>query len=232
MSKVLGFFDVAYVINLDHRPDRMENVTREMQKVGIDFVRVPGVEYVGDGKDLPDAPGYETPDKKCRALGCSLGHRRAVQMAKASGASNCLIFEDDVTFIQGFAKEASAALRELRWVDWELFYFYSDPHLVPPLSVGITEHLRILPGTCCCHAYALNKRAIDYFLGEFNPPYNGMIVDYFTKSAPLVKVATKVNLAFQASGFSDIKHEYVVNSPGKPHVCVKTKEEYEALIKA
>lgn len=80
--------DKIYFINLDHRTDRLENITNELYKTNIDRTkinRVPGV-Y------LPSAP----------YLGCAKSHYNALSEFVNSDESNktCAIFEDDFVFTE------------------------------------------------------------------------------------------------------------------------------------
>jgi len=68
-----------YVINLDHRQDRLLQITKELQ--GIPFKRFSAIKT---------SPGI---------VGCGLSHLAVLKEARALGIKNLLIFEDDFTFM-------------------------------------------------------------------------------------------------------------------------------------
>jgi GR25 family glycosyltransferase involved in LPS biosynthesis len=81
-------FDMVCFINLDHRRDRLEHITNELNKTNIDknkINRISGL-YVKD----------------FGALGCSKSHILALESFINSSESNqnCLILEDDFEFTQ------------------------------------------------------------------------------------------------------------------------------------
>jgi len=74
----------VYYINLDHRPDRKEEITSQINKIGLlsKTTRIPGVYEKGRGH-----------------LGCSKSHVIAMEDFINSDYKNCIIFEDDFKFI-------------------------------------------------------------------------------------------------------------------------------------
>jgi len=82
----MDFFGGVYVINLDRRPDRLDQITDELDRIGLPFKRFAAI------------------DRKPGILGCGLSHLAVLKEAKTLGLKNILIFEDDFTFSIG--KEA------------------------------------------------------------------------------------------------------------------------------
>jgi glycosyl transferase, family 25 len=69
-------------INLDRRTDRLEEITGEFARMGIEnAIRFPAVEH------------------KVGAVGCMKSHLAVLKMAKANNWTNVLIFEDDFLFV-------------------------------------------------------------------------------------------------------------------------------------
>ena len=82
----LNNFDIIYYINLNHRKDRLENITNELNKTNIDkkkINRIPGI-YMKD----------------FGILGCAKSHCLALEAFLKSSYENkyCIIFEDDFQF--------------------------------------------------------------------------------------------------------------------------------------
>jgi glycosyl transferase family 25 len=76
-------FGGVYVINLDRRPDRLDEITGELDKIGLPFKRFAAI------------------DRKPGILGCGLSHLAVLKEARELGLKNVLIFEDDFTFTVG-----------------------------------------------------------------------------------------------------------------------------------
>ena len=70
----------AFVINLKRRKDRLDHITKECKRVGLDMVLVEAV----DGKvDFPE----ENPRIIQAAFGCYESHRKVLKLIKESGES-------------------------------------------------------------------------------------------------------------------------------------------------
>jgi GR25 family glycosyltransferase involved in LPS biosynthesis len=85
-SDGLNNFDVIYYINLDHRKDRYEHITKELSKTNIDETKIKKISgiYV----------------KELGILGCAKSHCLALEEFIKSGKDNCIIFEDDFQFTE------------------------------------------------------------------------------------------------------------------------------------
>ena len=83
VSHVMDYFGGAYVINLDRRPDRLDEITDELDRIGLPFKRFAAI------------------DRKPGILGCGLSHLAVLKEARSLGLKNVLIFEDDFTFSIG-----------------------------------------------------------------------------------------------------------------------------------
>ena len=82
---LLGILDLLgiYVINLDHRTDRLAEVTKELDDMGLKFKRFSAIKTT---------PGF---------IGCGLSHLAVLKEARSLGLKNVLIFEDDFKFLIG-----------------------------------------------------------------------------------------------------------------------------------
>ena len=79
-------FDMVCYINLEHRTDRLEHITRELSKTNIDKNKINRIE----GLFLKDFP----------ILGCAKSHCLALEkfLASSEDIKGCLILEDDFEF--------------------------------------------------------------------------------------------------------------------------------------
>ncbi|MDE0703376.1 MAG: glycosyltransferase family 25 protein [Rhodospirillaceae bacterium] len=103
-----------YVINLDRRPDRWEAITADLERLGLEATRIPGVEAVelierdkearekGNSPLLSINPG---------SAACMIGHSEALTRLIESDFPAALILEDD-------AELASDTPSLLQSTDW------------------------------------------------------------------------------------------------------------------
>jgi GR25 family glycosyltransferase involved in LPS biosynthesis len=78
--------DVVYYINLEYRKDRLDHITKELNKTNLDkskIKRINGI-YIKD----------------FGILGCAKSHILALETFLGTNHQNCIIFEDDFTFSQ------------------------------------------------------------------------------------------------------------------------------------
>ena len=180
MSDPFKFFDAIYCINLDSRPDRWEEVTREFTAIGIiDRVeRVPGIEHAKPQE------------------GCRLSHVECVRRASAAGAETALIFEDDVTMPHFSPELLTRAIEQLRAIpDWELFFFGGRVRTRPAERYENLFRARFTQS----HAYAIHRRAFAKLERSYPP------IDVFYADK-LKSYGAQPMLAWQRDGFSDIQH--------------------------
>jgi uncharacterized protein DUF6165/glycosyl transferase family 25 len=177
ISGPFEFFDAIYCINLDSRPDRWQEATREFTAIGI-MDRVERVAGIRHANPLE---------------GCRLSHLECVRRASAAGAEIALIFEDDVT-MPGFSPELLAqALDQLRAVpDWELFFLGGRVWTRPAERYENLFRARITQS----HAYAIHRRAF----AKVERSYPSIDVFYANN---LKSYCVLPMLAWQRDGFSD-----------------------------
>lgn len=77
-----------FYINLDKRQDRKKEFESEMDKIGWEAERFPGIYY-------PPPKGI---------VGCGKSHLEVLKLAKNRGYKNVLIFEDDFVFLESKEK--------------------------------------------------------------------------------------------------------------------------------
>ena len=77
----MRFIDIPkFVINLEKRPERLSEITQEMNYMSWDFEVFKGI----------DANGY---------MGCTLSHLEIIKIAKERGYSKVMVIEDDCVFM-------------------------------------------------------------------------------------------------------------------------------------
>lgn len=98
-------FPHILVINLNERKDRWAHISTQLNTAGVSYERIEGIKRRDGWK------------------GCSLAHKKAVQVAKERGYPWVLILEDDCLLVDGW-KERFIELLPLLWErrnEWEVF---------------------------------------------------------------------------------------------------------------
>ena len=125
-----------YFINLDHRTDRLEQITKELNDMGLKFKRFPAIKTT---------PGI---------LGCGLSHLAVLKEARDLGLKNVLIFEDDFKFLIGkeeFHEKIENFLRS------ESFDVVMLAYLVQKSEPYVPGLIKVLNGQTAS-AYIVNER--------------------------------------------------------------------------
>jgi glycosyl transferase, family 25 len=155
-----------YVINLDRSPERLMEITRQLEKFGLSYERVEAV----DGKlateaqrALLDEMGYKSRHGKTSLpgeLGCYLSHVKAIEVFLASDSPFAIILEDDAILEDGFRQGIEDLLKHAH--RWDMIKL-SGVHSGTPLSVLQLKQnlvLAVMFSKCTgSSAYILNRRA-------------------------------------------------------------------------
>lgn len=168
---VFSYFDAAYYVNLDNRPDRREAFERRSKEAGFEAERFSAI-------CPPPTPKNLTTDWKRDhfKLGCTLSQQAVVRLAKERKQKNILVFEDDCVFIPNFISEFPKYVDDLReQSNWDVLYLGGSPE--PDFQTKglkceqISPNLYYNPGVVWgAHAYAMNEGLFDMFLESRNYP--------------------------------------------------------------
>jgi glycosyl transferase family 25 len=132
-----------YVINLDHRKDRLEEITKELDN--LKFKRFPAIKT---------SPGM---------IGCGLSHLAVLKEARELGLKEVLIFEDDFTFSES---------KEHCWKTVEEF-LKNETYDVVMLAYALNSSKPYKPGLLkvldaqTASAYIVNNRFYDTLINLF-----------------------------------------------------------------
>ena len=168
-----NYFDAAYCINLESRPDRLFNFMERARSVGLEVIRFPAIM-----PSLEECMGpwfYDIDVHRNKKLGNTLSHQAVIRDAKAKGYKRVLVFEDDAFFLSEF-NQFQDYVEELRMVPyWDIFYLGGSPDngfhsrkFIPCEQVTNTHllyHVDVVWGT---HAYAIQESFYDTVL-NINP---------------------------------------------------------------
>lgn len=175
-------FDKIYVINLDRRSDRYQQVLREFDKVGLKGVeRFPAIDGATLGitkKDL-DNPGI---------VGCFLSHYSILHEALRKGYKRILVFEDDVSFINGF-NEIFRFIYPKVPTDWELLYLgYTERFGVYSFKESINDYVKIPNDPWGTQAYMVQNEGIQKLYDNLKEIKDHIDIQISRTIHPMLKV--------------------------------------------
>ena len=99
----MELFKHSLFINLKHRTDRLEHVTNEFKKMGINAERIEGIQ------------------PKSGAVGCTMSHIKCLEIAKSRNYEQVFICEDDITFTSPEKfKEQITKFNENKDINWDV----------------------------------------------------------------------------------------------------------------
>jgi glycosyl transferase family 25 len=166
MKRIIEYFDRAYIINLEDRHDRREEVIQEFRQLGINVPNHSVRFYTA--KRLTEKGPF--PDIGTR--GNFTSHRNVLRLAHQDRLRNVLVFEDDVSFRDFNASLEAQILTHLARNAWDIVHF---GYLLPS-DTGLEGPLVNFPkGVVGAHFYAVNGAFIDPLLQfmdqcEVRPP--------------------------------------------------------------
>lgn len=135
---------IPYIINLEHRSDRLQHIIGEVSKLNIqNYNIVKAVEY---------SPSW---------VGCFKSHKKCIQLAKDTNQPYSFILEDDAYFIDDALHYFNQSIVELNQYNWDMFFLGAN---LQTQSQKISDNLLKINGAFCAHAYIVNSKIYDYIL--------------------------------------------------------------------
>jgi GR25 family glycosyltransferase involved in LPS biosynthesis len=173
------------VINLDSRPERMKDTTKELERFGFAHI-------------------YRFPAIKGGETGCALSHYECLK-----GEGNLFIFEDDVTF-EPYARSFFEAAVEQLPDDFDLFYLGAN---VKTPAIRYSENLyQITGGVHTTHAMLWSAKGREQMLNLWSPGKDNVHqIDqwlFVTGQKLLNCFVCYPMIAFQRADHSDIRNQY------------------------
>ena len=192
--------DNVFVINLKRRPDRLKEVTTEMQKHNIQFERFSAIDDIN-----LELSGV----KMKRGLGCALSHLTIYKFMLQRNYKQIAVFEDDVYFHENFNELFPIIYKEVP-NDWDLLYLGGNNYQPAQL---ISTHIEKTTCTYGFHGYLIKRLAcIEFYLANRNKELKGEIdiaINNYIQYYEMRAYICKPKLAFQKPGYSDIRHKEV-----------------------
>ncbi len=224
------------VVNLDNRPERWNRLLVSSKEC-VPAEKLRRISAVV-GRDLPSFKdpkwfkGKPTDARWAARAGCTLSHRKIMEMAESEDQPFTLVIEDDADFSKIYSSEFSYLLEQLieDHTSWDVCYLGYSKATGPALlktQVG-THSIFEVSGCATTHAYLVNARARNWILK--NLPTEAAIWTWIAKhraidrwyarhlSRNLRVIAISPALIPQSEGYSDILQQevdYEIEFPGK-----------------
>lgn len=193
------YFDKIYVINLDHRVDRMTTVIENFKLIGLtDYQRFSAIKT-----DM----GWD---------GCNKSHLGVIEDARKNGYENFLVFEDDFVLHENFVELFTEFMGQLP-SDWDMVYFGGNTSMATTKE-RVSKNLIKPNSILTTHCYGMKNTIYDKVLDEspnMSPQsgfFRGQVIDvyYSQKICPTHNVyLTNPMLCTQSNGYSDIEKRNV-----------------------
>ena len=120
-----------------------------------------------------------------------------IREAKRRGWKNCLIFEDDCVFEEGFVDKVKVCIEELKDIEWDIFYMGGEPNgICESVSPNLAKCLSGMYGT---HAYAINESFYDRMIKT--PHTHGVIDTLYLNQSDRTYIVAKELLVLQDDNF-------------------------------
>jgi GR25 family glycosyltransferase involved in LPS biosynthesis len=193
------YFDKIYLINLDRRPDRLEECEKEFEKIDSTFTRWKAI----DGKDLDIEIKQEDGlrwNKSAYAL--TLTTIEILKDAIENDYNNILIMEDDIEFHPCFDILIETFLNTMPNKYDLLFLGYTNTSSPSVFN----SHWDKVRSSFSCHAYSIGKHMLKPYmklLSNLDKP-----IDFYTNTiigSRLNSFNSKTKLVYQKNGISDIE---------------------------
>ena len=201
--------DKIFIINLDSRPDRLKNITDDLQKHSIvnyerfsairptaDMLNTTYKRYLNKHAELPYRIG---------ALGCMLNHIGIIKIAKEMNYKKILILEDDCEIINdniiNIINDSLCQLEEINNKFMMLYLSGNHKRKYEQKSKNVAKINR----TYTTHSYIVTENAYDIILHDLNECRSE--IDYYYARIFHPKYdcyCTIPSLTTQKKGYSDI----------------------------
>jgi GR25 family glycosyltransferase involved in LPS biosynthesis len=165
IGEKMNFKDIPkFVINLKRRPDRLESVQKEFNKIGVNVTRWVAVD--ADTLKIPLDSKKKT-EFNCKGiLACMQSHYNLIKHAKENKYEYVCVFEDDIIMANDFHKRIEI-IEKQDFDLWMLGGHYDKIRDVFPIKPFIYKCNRVA-GT---YAYIMKNTLFDYVLENMNYQY-------------------------------------------------------------
>jgi glycosyl transferase family 25 len=173
MSFTNHVVDEVVVINLKKDTQKLESITKQLEKQNIVFERFDAI----NGKTLDNKDEF-TPfcNNFCSSglKGCALSHYNVWKNCITKGYDSIMVLEDDAIFIDNFDEKFQSIYNSIP-KDYDIIYlgslFYCDPtqtfnRLWGYKNTKINENVLQVEGCAGTHAYIITRKCIEKIINE------------------------------------------------------------------
>lgn len=199
--KLFDRFDKVYCVNLDKRPDRLENFKNQVEKYDLgEFTRVSAV----DGSNI-NLNEYGN-DLKPGELGLVLTNLKIIKEAKENNYESILILEDDCSFTDEILNIENYFSKLP--LDWDMLYMGGNhnTHMGVQGPIVVNEKVVKLHSTYSTHFIGIKKTLFDHIeiiLSKYKEPLD---VSYVKLQKIFNIYSFYPAIAKQIVDFSDIQN--------------------------
>jgi GR25 family glycosyltransferase involved in LPS biosynthesis len=202
--KLFERFDKVYLINLDRRPDRLENFQQEVEKYDLgDYEKISAV----DGQSL-DVSKYNT-NLNPGEIGVILSNLQIIHNAKSNNYEKILIIEDDCYFTEEVKNinEYFMLLPD----DWEMLYMGGNhnTHMGVPPPIKVNEKIQKLHSSFSAHLVGIKSNMYDFIEKSLKNLKEPLDVSYARLQKSFNAYSFFPAIAKQKSDYSDIQNKKV-----------------------
>ena len=158
MKDYSKFFDAAYVINLDRRTDRWENISSAAEKAGLALTRFSA--FPASEVNL-DVHRIGTRVKKPSCVACTISHWGVYRDALGKGYERVLVFEDDADIPEDLYEKLEELFSGSGIQDFDALYL-GGADKYP--SAPINDHIALSQFTLLAHAIIFTRAGMQHII--------------------------------------------------------------------
>ena len=200
--------DVIFYINLAHRTDRLEHITKQLRYLCPDMSKVIRIEAI-----------KETPG----AIGCTLSHIKALeQFEQNSSWTTCMIIEDDFTLRDTNITNLNNILSTFftEFSNWDVISIGYNSHYRCNIKDTHISNIKKAIHIYSSSAYCIHKNFVSTLKQNFiessnakrNEPNNvEFCLDVYWKHIQPISnwYLISPSIGYQLPGYSDIENKFV-----------------------
>jgi GR25 family glycosyltransferase involved in LPS biosynthesis len=190
------FFDRIFVINLERRLDRLENILTNLSKINVsDYEVIKAVDGL-----IIDQPGWE---------GLRQTYINIFKIVQEKKYNNFLIIEDDCDFEDGFSSQVLKFLNTIP-NDYDIIYFGGNHFSKPECEIKIVnENVIKVSNTVTTHCIGFSVKNFDLIFNSIVNEKNHVDLIFAKLQNELSVYSSIKNLTRQIPSYSDIERRFV-----------------------
>ncbi len=212
---IKDFVDHTFVLNLDKRPDRLAKITKELEKIELEFERFSAISAEDFDNDIKNVPAFEihkinreaSSEYLMAMYGAKKSHMVMLEIAKKRGYKKILILEDDSVFHENANDIFDKAINQMEDGEWDLLHLGANQR--KPF-IKINENLCKIRMANANFAYIIPESMYDVLLE--GAPKSGKILDQYVAEeihSNYECFCIRPHIVWQVAGFSDILQKHV-----------------------